>query len=92
VTMNRGFMNHVYLFVSLAYYLSFLKHVCGDIVVMISLFYAVLRIRIRDPGSGIRDWGLFDPWIRDPGSGIGLFRIPDLGSRILDPKLIFLRA
>jgi hypothetical protein len=19
-----------------------------------------------DPGSGIRDWGLFDPWIRDP--------------------------
>jgi hypothetical protein len=36
-------------------------------------------------GSGIRDWGLFDPWVRDPGSGIGLFRIPD-------PKLIFLRA
>ncbi len=32
--------------------------------------------------SGIRDLGLFDPWIRDPGSGIGLFRIPDLGSRI----------
>ncbi len=27
---------------------------------------AVLRIRIRDPGSGIRDWVLFDPWIRDP--------------------------
>jgi hypothetical protein len=25
---------------------------------------AVLRIRIRDPGSGIRC--LFDPWIRDP--------------------------
>ena len=33
-----------------------------------------------DPGSGI--WCLFDPWIRDPGSGIGLFRIPDLRSRI----------
>ena len=38
-----------------------------------------------DPGSGIRDWGLFDPWIRDPRSGIGLFRIPDPGSRIPDP-------
>jgi hypothetical protein len=33
-----------------------------------------------DPGSGIRDWVLFDPWI------------PDLGSRIPDPKTIFLRA
>ncbi len=43
-------------------------------------------------GSGIRDWVLFDPWIRDPGSGIGFFRIPDLGSRIPDPKTIFLRA
>jgi hypothetical protein len=28
----------------------------------------VLRIWIRDPGSGIGY--LFDPWIRDPGSGI----------------------
>ncbi len=36
-------------------------------------------------GSGIRDWGLFDPWIRDPGSGIGLFRIPDPRSLIPDP-------
>jgi hypothetical protein len=26
---------------------------------------ALLRIRIGDPGSGIRC--LFDPWIRDPG-------------------------
>jgi hypothetical protein len=43
-------------------------------------------------GSGIRDWVLFDPWIRDPGSGIGFFRIPDPGSRIPDPKTIFLRA
>jgi hypothetical protein len=31
-------------------------------------------------GSGIRC--LFDPWIQDPGSGMGLFWIPDLGSRI----------
>ncbi len=38
-----------------------------------------------DPGSGIRDWVLFDPWIRDPGSGIGFFRILDPGSRIPDP-------
>ena len=37
-----------------------------------------------DPGSGI---GAFlTPWIRDPESGIGLFRIPDPGSRISDPK------
>jgi hypothetical protein len=43
-----------------------------------------------DPGSEIRC--LFDPWIRDPGSGIGLFRIPDLGSRIPNPKPIYLRA
>jgi hypothetical protein len=28
----------------------------------------------------------------DPGSGIGFFRIPDPGSRIPDPKTIFLRA
>jgi hypothetical protein len=33
----------------------------------------VLRIRIRDPGSGA--------WPLDPGSGIGFFRIPDLGSQ-----------
>jgi hypothetical protein len=44
---------------------------------------AVLRIRIRDSGSGIRC--LLDPRIRDPGSEIGLFRIPDPGSRIPDP-------
>jgi hypothetical protein len=46
---------------------------------------AVLRIRIRDPGSGIRDWGLIDPWIRDPGSRIRNRFIPDPGSRIPDP-------
>ncbi len=39
-------------------------------------FFAVLRIRIRDPMSF---------WPLDPGSGIGFFRIPD-------PKPIFLRA
>jgi hypothetical protein len=67
----------------------------------ISLFFilkrkstATLKISVADPdpGSGIRDWVLFDPWIRDPGSGIGFFWIPDLGSRIPDPKTIFLRA
>ncbi len=31
-----------------------------------SLLKTVLRIRIRDQGSGIRDRVLFDPWIRDP--------------------------
>jgi hypothetical protein len=41
-------------------------------------------------GSGIRC--LFDPWILDLGSGIGFFWIPDPGSRIPDPKPIFLRA
>jgi hypothetical protein len=39
---------------------------------------SVLRIRIRDPGSGAF-------WPLDPGSGIGFFRIPDLGSRIPRP-------
>ncbi len=48
------------------------------------------RVADPDPGSGIRC--LFDPWIRDLGSGIGFFRIPDPGSRIPDPKTIFLRA
>jgi hypothetical protein len=55
----------------------------------------VLRIRIRDPGSGA---------FLTPGSGIGFFpdpgsrisdpgsRISDLGSRIPDPKTIFLGA
>jgi hypothetical protein len=37
------------------------------------------------PGSGIRDPGLGPFWPLDPGSGIGLFRIPDLGSRISGP-------
>ncbi len=41
-------------------------------------FLSVLRIRIRDPGSGAF-------WPRDPGSGIGFFRIPD-------PKTILLRV
>ncbi len=35
---------------------------------------SVLRIRIRDPGSGAF-------WPLDPGSGIGFFRISDPGSR-----------
>jgi hypothetical protein len=44
--------------------------------VNITPFTAVLRIRIRDPGSGA---------FLTPGSGIGFFRIPDLGSRIPNP-------
>ncbi len=44
---------------------------------------SVLRIRIRDPRSGIRDPVPF--WPLDPGSEIGFFRIPDLGSRIPNP-------
>jgi hypothetical protein len=43
----------------------------------------VLRIRIRDPGLGA---------FLTPGSGIRNRFIPDPGSRIPDPKLIFLRA
>jgi hypothetical protein len=27
-----------------------------------------------DPGSGIRDWVLFDPWIPDPGSQDHIFK------------------
>ncbi len=46
--------------------------------------YLYFSVADPDPGSGIRDWVLFDPWIRDPESGIGLFRIPDPGSRIPD--------
>jgi hypothetical protein len=38
---------------------------------------------VADPGSGIRC--LFDPWIRDRF-------FPDPGSRIPDPKPIYLRA
>jgi hypothetical protein len=38
---------------------------------------SVLRIRIRDPGSGI--WYLFDPWIRDPGWEKVSIRIRDPG-------------
>jgi hypothetical protein len=53
-------------------------------------YQCTLNVGTSEPG--IRDWVLFDPWIRDPGSGIGFFRIPDLGSRIPDPKTIFLRA
>jgi len=49
------------------------------------LMQPVLRIWIRDPGSGAF-------WPLDPGSGIGFFRIPDLGFRIPDPKTIFLRV
>jgi hypothetical protein len=42
---------------------------------------AVLRIRIQDPGSGIRC--LFDPWIRDPG-----WVKKDPGSGINNPENI----
>jgi hypothetical protein len=43
------------------------------------------------PGSGIQC--LFDPCIQDSGFEIGFFfRIPDPGSRILDPKAIISRA
>jgi hypothetical protein len=26
----------------------------------------IVSYSVADPGSGIRDWVLFDPWIRDP--------------------------
>ncbi len=45
------------------------------------LIISVLRIRIRDP---VPFWPL-DP---DKGSEIGLFRIPDLGSRIPNPYFL----
>ncbi len=51
---------------------------------------AVLRIRIRDPGSGIWDWVLFDPWIRDPGWEKVSIRIRDPGSGMNNPDHIFL--
>ena len=40
---------------------------------------------VADPVSGIRDWVPFDPGIRNRF-------MPDPGSRIPDPKLIFLKA
>jgi hypothetical protein len=42
-------------------------------------FFIIIFSRVADPDS-------------HPGSGIGLFRIPDLGSRIRYPKPIFFRA
>ncbi len=60
-------------------------------------FFQVRKCQCCGSGSGIRC--LFDPWIRDPISGIrNMFfldprsRISDPGSRIPDPKPIFLRA
>ncbi len=47
------------------------------------LWEAVLRIRIRDPGSGA---------FLTPGSGIWNRFFPDPGSRIPDPKPILLRV
>jgi hypothetical protein len=44
----------------------------------------VLRIQIRDAGSGIGY--LFDPGIRDPGWEKGSIRIRDLGSGIRDEQ------
>ncbi len=45
---------------------------------------AVLRIRIRDLGSGIRDWVPF--WPLDPGSGIRDWRKSASGSGIRDEQ------
>ncbi len=45
------------------------------------MVFPVLRIRIRDLGSGC----FFDPWIRNRF-------LPDPGSKIPDPKPIFMRA
>jgi hypothetical protein len=55
------------------------------------------RIRVRGPWLGIRDLGsgcLFDPGsgIRDPEWAFSGSRIPDLGSRVPDPRTIILRA
>jgi hypothetical protein len=56
----------------------------------------VLRIRIRDPESGIPC--LFDPWIRDLGSRIGIWDRYKVRIQIRDPdpgwktQIIFLRA
>jgi hypothetical protein len=52
-------------------------------------FEAVLRIRIRDPRSEIRDPVLFYPLDPGSGSGMNFLRIPDLGSRIPDPRGMF---
>ncbi len=51
------------------------------------ILHAVLRIRIRDPGSGIGC--LFDPWIRDPGWEKVSIRIRDPG---WPTRIIFFRA
>jgi hypothetical protein len=66
----------------------FLVSVTG--VIIFSILDSVLKFSEQkvsvadpDPGSGA---------FLTPGSGIGFFRIPDLGSRIPDPKAIFLRA
>jgi hypothetical protein len=42
-----------------------------------------------DPGSEIRDWVLFDPWIRDPGWEKVSIRIRDPGSGMNNPDHIF---
>jgi hypothetical protein len=54
-----------------------------DMSVLGPLAVLRIRIRIRDPGSG--DFST-------PGSGIRNRFFPDPGSRIPDPKSIFLRA
>jgi hypothetical protein len=54
---------------------------------LITWFLSVLRIRIRDPGSGIGC--LFDPWIRDSGSGMGESQHQDPGSGMNNPDHIF---
>jgi hypothetical protein len=48
---------------------------------------ALLLISVADPGSGTRC--LFDPWTRIRDPEYVFFRIPDLRSRIPDPKPIF---
>ena len=49
------------------------------------LIFIHLGSRILDPGSQIQQQQQQRKGIRDPGSRKGLFRIPDLGSRIPDP-------
>jgi hypothetical protein len=52
----------------------------------VNLKSPVLRIRIRDPGSGIRC--LFDPWIRDPGCVKSQDLDPGYGSGMENPDHI----
>jgi hypothetical protein len=46
---------------------------------LFKFFFVVCSVADPDPGSGIRDWVLFDPWIRDPGWEKVSIRIRDPG-------------